>query len=71
MLAFAAQAGRILLTLNRRDFIALHEKMPEHAGLMVCTQNPDLCEQVELIDKAIRETGNLAGKLVRVNRKQK
>ena len=27
VLEFAAKSGRILLTLNRRDFIALHEKM--------------------------------------------
>ena len=37
VLAFAAKAGRILLTLNRRDFIELHEKISNHAGIIVCT----------------------------------
>lgn len=57
VLAFAAKAGRILLTLNRRDFIELHEKAPNHAGIVVCTQNTDLREQSEQIDEAVRETG--------------
>ena len=71
VLEFAAKAGRILLTLNRRDFISLHEKISNHAGIIVCTQNTDLREQTEQIDKAVRETGEMSGKLIRVNRKQK
>jgi len=39
VLDFAAKAGRIVLTLNRRDFIVMHEKAPDHAGIIVCTQN--------------------------------
>jgi predicted nuclease of predicted toxin-antitoxin system len=71
VLAFATKSGRILLTLNRRDFIELHEKISNHAGMIVCTQNPDLREQSEQIDAIVREVSNLTGKLVRVNRKQK
>lgn len=71
VLEFAANSSRILLTLNRRDFIELHEKKPTHAGIVVCTQNTDLYEQAEQIDLAIQETGEIAGKLIRVNRKQK
>jgi predicted nuclease of predicted toxin-antitoxin system len=71
VLAFAAQAERILLTINRRDFIELHKELPNHAGIIVCTQNVDLQEQAKQIDKAVQETGSVAGKLVRINRKQK
>lgn len=71
VLEFAAKAGRILLTLNRRDFIALHDKMSHHAGIIVCTQNEDLHEQSEQINEAVQDIGNLTGKLVRINRKQK
>jgi len=69
VLAFAAEAGRILLTLNRRDFIFLHTKSIQHAGIVVCTQNPDLHQQAEQIDKVFTEAGNLKGILIRVNRK--
>ncbi len=72
VLAYAAKAGRILLTLNRRDFVALHEKVTNnHAGIVVCTQSTDLQEQSRRIDEAARGIDNLAGKLIRVNRKQK
>jgi predicted nuclease of predicted toxin-antitoxin system len=70
-LEFAAQAERILLTINRRDFIELHKEMPNHAGMIVCTQNTDLKEQAQQIDKAVQETGPMVGKLVRINRMQK
>jgi predicted nuclease of predicted toxin-antitoxin system len=68
VLAFAAQSGRILLTLNRWDFIILHAKSNQHAGIMVCTQNPDLLQQAEQIDKAVAEAGNMKEILIRVNR---
>ena len=71
VLAYAAKVGRILLTLNRRDFIELHEKISNHAGIIVCTQNTDLHEQSEQIDSIIREMSDLTGKLIRVNRRQK
>ncbi|MDO9303254.1 MAG: DUF5615 family PIN-like protein [Anaerolineales bacterium] len=71
VLEFAVKAGRILLTLNRRDFIELHKKTPNHAGILVCTQNTDLREQAEQIDETVRETSDMAGKLLRINRKQK
>lgn len=68
VLAFAAQSGRILLTLNRWDFIVLHTKSTQHAGIMVCTQNPNLLQQAEQIDKAVTEAGNMKEILIRVNR---
>ena len=68
VLAFAAQSERILLTLNRWDFIVLHTKSTQHAGIMVCTQNPDLLQQAEQIDKAVTEAGNMKEILIRVNR---
>ena len=71
VLDYAAKSGRILLTINRRDFIELHEKSPNHAGIIVCTQNTDLHEQAEQIDAAIQGIGEMAGILIRVNRKQK
>jgi predicted nuclease of predicted toxin-antitoxin system len=69
VLAFAAESGRILLTLNRWDFIILHTKSPQHAGIVVCTQNPDLLQQAQQIDRAVAEAGDMQGVLLRINRK--
>lgn len=40
-LARATEMSRALLTLNRLDFKRLHTHMPEHAGIIICTEDPD------------------------------
>lgn len=39
VLQFAISQNRILLTINRRDFIRLHNQNPIHSGILVCTEN--------------------------------
>ena len=68
VLAFAVQASRTVLTLNRRDFIRLHREGPDHAGIIVCTQDEDIEGQAERIHDAIVSAGTLSGRLLRVNR---
>lgn len=68
VLEFATQSGRAVLTLNRRDFIRLHRHKPAHAGIIICTQDPDINGQVTRIHVEIEASGGLIGKLVRVNR---
>lgn len=41
ILAFAIGESRIMLTLNRRHFIRLHQATPDHSGIVVCTYDPD------------------------------
>jgi hypothetical protein len=67
VLAFAATAGRALLTINRRDFIRLHRSQPEHARIVVCSQDPDVQGQAARIHEGVASEESLAGKLVRVN----
>lgn len=69
VLAFATQASRVLLSLNRRDFIELHSKVPKHSGIIVCTQNANLREQAEQIHQALQTADTLVGQLLRINRK--
>jgi hypothetical protein len=39
VLAYATAAGRAVLTLNRRDFVRLHFRVPSHRGIIVCTDD--------------------------------
>jgi hypothetical protein len=71
VLAFAAESRRTVLTLNRRDFIRLHKRVPNHAGIVVCTHDPDPVEQAARIHEAVRAASDLAGLLLRVNRPNK
>ncbi len=68
VLAFAAAAGRVLLTFNRRHFIRLHRANPSHAGVLVCTRDPDTVGLAARIHQAILAAPKLAGQLLRVNR---
>lgn len=71
VLAFATQTNRVLLTINRRDFVREHNKNPNHAGIIACTQDDDTQGQAERINQSIKDYESLAGKLIRVNRPRK
>lgn len=68
VLAYARQTNRILVTLNRRDFIRLHLSRAPHCGIIVCTQDNDTFAQAQRIDQTIAAASPLDGKLIRVNR---
>ena len=62
------ELGRAVVTLNRVDFKRLHLYTPDHAGIVICTFDPDFTRQARRIDEAIRQAGELKGKLVRIYR---
>ena len=68
VLEFATRTGRVVLTLNRRDFIRLHKHEGAHAGIVVCTEDADTTAQARRVHDSIMSLAALAGQLVRVNR---
>ncbi|MGO9260194.1 MAG: DUF5615 family PIN-like protein [Bryobacteraceae bacterium] len=69
LLAFAAAEGRILLTHNRRHFLRLHHhRTAAHAGIVLCTFDPDFCGQAQRVDAAVAGHSEMTNKLVRVSR---
>jgi predicted nuclease of predicted toxin-antitoxin system len=68
VLALAHSQGRALLTINRRDFIHLHNRPTPHAGIIACTQDRDFPGQAARIHAAIGGQSDLAAILIRVNR---
>lgn len=70
MLAFAVTNERAVLTRNRRDFMRLHILQPDHAGIIVCTEDPEFERLAIRINEAIAAEETLQGKLIRVNRPQ-
>jgi hypothetical protein len=68
VLKFAAEEGRALLTLNRKHFIRLHKENPDHAGIIVCSFDPDFLAQARRIRNEIESQVQLSGQLIRVNR---
>ena len=68
VLQFASMDDRIVLTLNRKDFIILHKTSPAHKGIVVCTADLDFLGQAQRIHEAIDSYNACAGELIRVNR---
>jgi uncharacterized protein DUF5615 len=68
VLAFAKDRQRVLVTLNRRHFLRLHQERPDHSGMVVCTFDPDFPGLARRIHEALEGQELLAGKVFRVNR---
>ena len=71
VLAFATGQGRALLTINKRDFLRLHNLNPDHAGLVLCTQATDAQGQAERIHQAVHSQRQLHGQVIRIKRPHK
>lgn len=68
VLAFARSQGRAVLTLNRKHSVHLHSGQPNHAGIIVCTFDPDFVGQAMRIHTAIESHSQLSAQLIRINR---
>lgn len=68
VLQISTSYQRALLTTNRKDFIQLHERNSEHAGIIVCTFDPDFVGQARRIDEVVAGYNNLKRELIRIYR---
>jgi predicted nuclease of predicted toxin-antitoxin system len=68
VLAFATENERAVVTQNRRDFIRLHRLEPNHAGIIVCSDDRNWDALAQRIDAAVVESESLQGKLIRIVR---
>ena len=64
----ATELGRAIVTLNRRDFKRLHLQIPQHAGIIICTEDPDRLGQAQRILESITDVRDLRGRLIRIYR---
>ncbi len=68
VLEYAVEQKRVLITMNRRHFIKLHEQEPKHFGIIVCTFDPDFAGLAARIDRELGLVGETRGQLIRINR---
>ena len=71
VLARAAELDRVILTLNRLDFKTLHRNNPNHAGIIICTEDSDRKRQAERIAEKVSEFKVARSLLIRVYRPDK
>jgi hypothetical protein len=66
VLLLAASEGRIVVTLNRKDFYREHDKNNRHAGIIVCVADEDFERLAKRIHERIQAEGDLIGRIIRV-----
>ncbi len=72
VLLFATTEKRIVLTFNRKHFIHLHQKKYQHAGIVVCTYDPDFVALAQRIHHALElHEEQVYGQLIRIYRPTK
>lgn len=68
VLALAASLNRCVVTQNRKDFIKLHNQQPNHAGILICTVDPDFTALANRITHCLEAAESIARQLLRVQR---
>jgi len=68
VLSIARDKKRALLTANRRHFIQLHRRQPNHSGIIVCTFDPDFLGQAQRIAEALRDQTSVEKELIKIYR---
>jgi predicted nuclease of predicted toxin-antitoxin system len=58
VLAFATQQERVVITLNRDDFIALHRGGIPHNGIIICKTDRDYIGQAQTLHAYLQEELN-------------
>ena len=71
VLADAQTEQRVVLTHNRKHFKHLHTNQPEHAGIIVCSEDLDFAGLADRIHKAIEAQPELSHRLIQIYRPQK
>lgn len=68
VLLLANSLQRAVLTLNRKDFIKLHQAKIDHSGIIVCTFDADFQALANRIHAVINDLASLDNQLVRITK---
>jgi predicted nuclease of predicted toxin-antitoxin system len=68
VLTFAAQQNRVIITLNRDDFVKLHRSGFNHAGMIICKDDRDYTGQIEALHSYLETQSNLTNRAIRVKK---
>lgn len=69
VLKFAKEIGKVVITLNREDFITLHKQNKDHSGIIICKEDRDYKGQAQTIHEFIlKELQSLQGRLIRIKK---
>ncbi len=68
VLAYATQNSRVIITLNREDFIHLHRSKKPHSGIIICKDDRDYTGQIATLHGYLQKQAQLRDRLIRVQK---
>ncbi|MEO0458255.1 MAG: DUF5615 family PIN-like protein [Cyanobacteria bacterium P01_A01_bin.114] len=68
VLVYATQLNRVVITLNRQDFIQLHQSNVDHSGIVICKDDRDYTDQMKTLHEYLQTQSGLANRLIRVQK---
>jgi hypothetical protein len=69
VLFYGTEQHRIVITLNRDDFIALHKQGLNHQGILICKDDRDYQGQVDFLHQYLsQDVKGLKNRLIRIQK---
>lgn len=66
VLTYATENNRVVITLNRQDFIDLHRSSEDHNGIIICKDDRNYTDQVQVLHAYLETQNSLENRLIRV-----
>jgi predicted nuclease of predicted toxin-antitoxin system len=66
VLYYATSLNRAVLTMNRRDFIRLHAKTPQHQGIVICRSSTNWEKIAQAIHNNLIQFNSIEGQLITI-----
>ncbi|MFP4134886.1 MAG: DUF5615 family PIN-like protein [Halothece sp.] len=71
VLDFSITTNRIIITLNRDDFIQLHRQNRRHCGIVICKTDRDYEGQITFLHHYLQTQTSLENRLIRIKKQNK
>jgi predicted nuclease of predicted toxin-antitoxin system len=71
VIVYATEQNRVVITLNRKDFIQIHRSGGVHNGIIICKDDRDYQGQVQTLHQYLLSQANLINRLVRVKKQNR
>jgi len=68
VLEFGIETNRIIITLNRDDFILLHRQISQHSGIIICKTDRDYQGQITFLHQYLQSQMSLENCLIRIKK---
>jgi predicted nuclease of predicted toxin-antitoxin system len=66
VLQYATSLNRAVLTMNRRDFIRLHNQVSHHEGIVICRSSTNWEKIAQAIHQSLSQIQVMSDQLIRV-----